>query len=73
MAHHDKPSHNNRYVKDNRPHYTRDDHQTIDEYDGLMTQKEKDWIVKIQLMQLQTDNPYLDDYYYTVCYNVFTW
>ena len=31
-----------------------------------MTQKEKDWIIKIQLMQLHTENPYLDDYYYTV-------
>lgn len=30
-----------------------------------MTRKEKDWIIKIQLIQLQTDNPYLDDYYYT--------
>ena len=37
-----------------------------DPYSGLMTQKEKDWIIKIQLIQLQTDNPYLDDYYYTV-------
>lgn len=37
-----------------------------DEYAGLMSKREKDWIVKIQLMQLQTDNPYLDDYYYTV-------
>ena len=37
-----------------------------DEFEGIMTQKEKDWIVKIQLMQLQTDNPYLHDYYYTV-------
>lgn len=37
-----------------------------DEYAGLMTQKEKDWIIKIQLLQLNTDNPYLDDYYYTV-------
>ncbi|XP_033730746.1 protein PAT1 homolog 1-like [Pecten maximus] len=36
-----------------------------DEYAGLMTKKEKDWIIKIQLMQLQTDNPYLDDFYYT--------
>ncbi|XP_059140141.1 protein PAT1 homolog 1-like isoform X2 [Physella acuta] len=36
-----------------------------DEYAGLMTKKEKDWIIKIQLIQLQTDNPYLDDYYYT--------
>ena len=37
-----------------------------DEYANLMTQKEKDWIIKIQLMQLHTDNPYVDDYYYTV-------
>lgn len=38
----------------------------MDDYAGLMTQKEKDWIIKIQLLQLQTDNPYIDDYYYTV-------
>ncbi|XP_013413910.1 protein PAT1 homolog 1 [Lingula anatina] len=36
-----------------------------DEYADLMTQKEKDWIIRIQLMQLQTENPFLDDYYYT--------
>ncbi|KAL8564030.1 hypothetical protein ACOMHN_016319 [Nucella lapillus] len=36
-----------------------------DEYAELMTKKEKDWIIKIQLLQLNTDNPYLDDYYYT--------
>ena len=37
-----------------------------DDYANLMTQKEKDWIIKIQLLQLHTDNPYVDDYYYTV-------
>lgn len=37
----------------------------VDEYANLMSQKEKDWLIKIQLMQLQTDNPYLDDYYFT--------
>ena len=36
------------------------------EYDGLMEQREKDWIIKIQLMQLHTDSPYVDDYYFTV-------
>jgi len=30
-----------------------------------MTQREKDWVIKIQLLQLHTDNPYVDDYYYT--------
>lgn len=29
-----------------------------------MTQKEKDWVTKIQMMQLQSTDPYLDDYYY---------
>src|SRR4051812_39408341 len=37
-----------------------------DRYSGLMLQREKDWVVKIQLLQLHTDNPYADDYYYTV-------
>jgi len=37
----------------------------MDDYARLMTQKEKDWIIKIQLLQLHTENPYLDDYYYT--------
>ncbi|XP_071112681.1 protein PAT1 homolog 1-like isoform X1 [Haliotis cracherodii] len=62
----------NRYFSDNRSRQHHEDfmEQDMDEshedsYDGLMTQKEKDWIIKIQLMQLQTDNPYLDDYYYT--------
>lgn len=42
-----------------------------DEYAGLMTQREKDWIVKLQLMQLTSDNPYIDDFYYTVLHCVF--
>ncbi|GFR63363.1 protein PAT1 homolog 1-like [Elysia marginata] len=45
--------------------YTTDNNEAEDEYAGLMTKKEKDWIIKIQLFQLQTDNPYLDDYYFT--------
>lgn len=32
-----------------------------------MTQKEKEWVTKIQMMQLQSTDPYLDDYYYQVC------
>jgi len=42
-----------------------------DPYDGLMTPKEKEWIIKIQLLQLQTDNPYLDDAYYTVRFPIY--
>merc|ERR1719494_780558 len=29
-----------------------------------MTQKEKEWLIKIQLLQLTSVNPDLDDYYY---------
>lgn len=40
--------------------------QSDDPYAGLMTQKEKDWLVKIQLLQVQPENPDVDDYYYVV-------
>ncbi|GCC35264.1 hypothetical protein chiPu_0013747 [Chiloscyllium punctatum] len=35
-----------------------------DPYSNLMTQREKEWVSKIQMMQLQSADPYLDDYYY---------
>ncbi|XP_078338699.1 uncharacterized protein LOC111100321 isoform X1 [Crassostrea virginica] len=64
-----------RDYQDNRREYDRrryyhynpdeDRKRSVDAYAGLMTQKEKDWIIKIQLIQLQTENPYLDDFYYT--------
>ncbi|XP_035217353.1 protein PAT1 homolog 1-like [Stegodyphus dumicola] len=41
------------------------DNQTEDEYAGLMTQKEKEWLVKIQMLLLKFENPYVEDYYYT--------
>lgn len=37
----------------------------VDPYAGLMTSKEKDWVVKVQMMQLQSEN-IDDDYYYQV-------
>ena len=37
-----------------------------DEYAGLLTNREKEWLVKIQMIQLHTEDPYTDDYYYTV-------
>lgn len=37
----------------------------MDPYAGLMTSKEKDWVVKVQMMQLQSENMD-DDYYYQV-------
>jgi len=37
-----------------------------DEYAGLMSQRDKQWIINIQLNQLKCDNPYVDDYYFTM-------
>ncbi|XP_037546048.1 protein PAT1 homolog 1 [Nematolebias whitei] len=40
------------------------DRGSRDPYSNLMSQKEKEWVTKIQMMQLQSTDPYLDDYYY---------
>lgn len=37
----------------------------VDEYAGLMTQQEKEWLIKIQMLLLKSENPYVEDYYYT--------
>ncbi|XP_003707961.1 protein associated with topo II related - 1 isoform X1 [Megachile rotundata] len=37
-----------------------------DEYADLMSNREKQWLINIQLLQLNTNEPYVDDYYYTV-------
>lgn len=37
-----------------------------DEYAGLMTSRQKQWLINIQLLQLNTNDPYVDDYYYSV-------
>lgn len=42
------------------------DRRSRDPYSNLMSQKEKEWVTKIQMMQLQSTDPYLDDYYYQV-------
>ncbi|XP_062947912.1 protein PAT1 homolog 2 [Cynocephalus volans] len=42
--------------------------QQPDPYANLMTQKEKDWVIKVQMVQLQSENPRLDDYYYQKYY-----
>jgi len=40
--------------------------ETEDEYAGLMSAREKQIIINIQLSQINCDNPYVDDYYYTM-------
>uniref|UniRef100_A0A668AW71 PAT1 homolog 2 n=1 Tax=Myripristis murdjan TaxID=586833 RepID=A0A668AW71_9TELE len=39
-----------------------------DPYCNLMTAKEKEWITRLQMIQLQTVSPYLEDYYYQEYY-----
>uniref|UniRef100_A0A2K6UZJ6 PAT1 homolog 2 n=1 Tax=Saimiri boliviensis boliviensis TaxID=39432 RepID=A0A2K6UZJ6_SAIBB len=42
--------------------------QQPDPYANLMTRKEKDWVIKVQMVQLQSAKPHLDDYYYQEYY-----
>lgn len=37
-----------------------------DHYAEFMSAKEKEWIIKLQMIQLQSENPHQDDYYYQV-------
>lgn len=37
-----------------------------DAYAGLMNSREKNWLNSIQLLQLNTNQPYIDDFYFTV-------
>ncbi|XP_077173953.1 protein PAT1 homolog 2 isoform X2 [Paroedura picta] len=39
-----------------------------DPYGALMTSLEKDWVIKVQMMQLQSESPQRDDYYYQEYY-----
>uniref|UniRef100_A0A3B4ZBS9 PAT1 homolog 2 n=1 Tax=Stegastes partitus TaxID=144197 RepID=A0A3B4ZBS9_9TELE len=39
-----------------------------DPYCNFMTAKEKEWITRLQMIQLQSENPYLEDYYYQEYY-----
>ena len=40
--------------------FDRDEHpQSTDEYAGLMNQRERQWIINIQLSQLKCENPFL--------------
>ena len=44
-------------------------HQGGDRLAGMMTDKEKNWIINVQMLQLQIDDPYRYDYYYTAYIN----
>ncbi|CAO1420062.1 unnamed protein product [Diamesa serratosioi] len=40
--------------------------EEFDEYANLMSNRDKQFLITIQLMQLNTETPYFDDYYYTM-------
>lgn len=41
-------------------------HNRGDPFAGLMTRRERSWLIKIQTLQLYSENPYVDDYYWMV-------
>ncbi|XP_036427674.1 protein PAT1 homolog 2 [Colossoma macropomum] len=51
-----------------RPLGSRRKSKNWEHYAELMSAKEKEWIIKLQMMQLQSENPYQDDYYYQEYY-----
>lgn len=58
--------HRNKTDDNTNARHRNDYHVHRDEYDGLMSTREKQWLINIQLVQLNTGTPYFDDYYYTV-------
>ncbi|GAB0088169.1 hypothetical protein DMENIID0001_025560 [Sergentomyia squamirostris] len=40
--------------------------EEFDDYANLMSQRNKQWLIGIQLLQLNTETPFIDDFYYTV-------
>ncbi|KAM6426293.1 protein PAT1 homolog 2 isoform 2-T3 [Liasis olivaceus] len=40
----------------------------VDSFSALMSPIEKDWVIKVQMLQLQSENPQQDDYYYQEYY-----
>ena len=53
-------------ANDHHRHHHHHHDDSYDEYSGLMSMKEKQWLTSIQINQLISDNPYVDDYYFTV-------
>nr|CAH7719308.1 unnamed protein product [Callosobruchus chinensis] len=61
-----RPRRDSREDKQRRYDYEEHHQQGGDEYAGLMSAREKQWLLNIQMLQLNTGTPYFDDYYYTV-------
>lgn len=54
----------NRQGKNNKQNQ-RNNSTSGDKLAGMMTDKEKNWVTNVQMLQLQIDDPYRYDYYYT--------
>lgn len=57
--HHFHHQHHQRFNNNGKP-------DEYDEYANLMSNRDKQFLITIQLMQLNTETPYFDDYYYTM-------
>lgn len=62
--------HNNQHQFHHQQHHQRFNSngkpEEYDEYANLMSNRDKQFLITIQLMQLNTETPYFDDYYYTM-------
>lgn len=67
---HQQQQQNRNQQRRNEPNNRQQKHEGLehvrDDYAGLMTNRDKQWLINIQLLQLNTGTPYFDDYYYTV-------
>lgn len=70
MHHNNKLNHHNSQhrnkMEENSIRHRNEHFAQKDEYADLMSSREKQWLINIQLVQLNTGTPYFDDYYYTI-------
>jgi DNA topoisomerase 2-associated protein PAT1 len=64
MHHNNNNGNNNRHMKYNN--HVNGKPEDYDEYANLMSNRDKQFLITIQLMQLNTETPYFDDFYYTM-------
>lgn len=67
--HQQQQHHHNPYQNHQHHHQQRFNNGKMEEYDeyaNLMSNRDKQFLITIQLMQLNTETPYFDDYYYTM-------
>lgn len=58
--------HNHHHNQHHHQRFNNGKMEEYDEYANLMSNRDKQFLITIQLMQLNTETPYFDDYYYTM-------